>query len=137
VARALTAPSSDRRRFARLSPPFNSHWGRAWVRPGRDVRILNLSRGGAEVEATSRLLPGTIVEVQVTGPRACWLRPALIVRCEVSALVSDECVRYRAGLEFRAPLDAEAESNLLAAFRDPIGEPIDGYQVPAAGSWDT
>jgi len=107
------------------------------VRPGRDVRILNVSRGGAAVEANARLLPGSIVEVQVTGRHAGWIGSARVLRCSVSALMADTCVRYRAGLEFRVPLDDEAEARLLSACREAPGEGGDGYQLPQTGSCDT
>ena len=77
----------------------------ARLRHGLDVTVLNVSAGGALVEADARLLPGSTVELHVSAPGWQWSGPARVLRCHVSALVADNGVRYRAALGFERPFD--------------------------------
>ena len=65
--------------------------------------VVNLSRGGACVEAVSPLRPGHSVDIRLMLPDWQWHGEAHVLRCHVSALPHQEKVRYRAGLEFVAP----------------------------------
>jgi hypothetical protein len=76
----------------------------ARLRHGLDLMIVNMAEGGALVEAAARLLPGSNVELQLAAPGWRWLAPARVLRCQVSALVPEQGVRYRAALQFDRPL---------------------------------
>jgi hypothetical protein len=69
--------------------------------------VVNVSRGGACIEASSRILPGTPVEIQVALPDWNWKGEAQVLRCHVSALPRDQKVRYRAGLQFNTPIEGK------------------------------
>ena len=77
----------------------------ARLRRGLVIDVLNLSAGGALVEAEARLLPGTDVDLQLTAPGWRWFATARILRCHVSAVVIDHGVRYRAALRFQHCLE--------------------------------
>jgi hypothetical protein len=101
------------------------------VRPGREIGLLDLSAGGALIEAPTRLLPGTCVELQLAAPGWRWTVTARVLRCRVSALVPDQGVRYKAALMFERALDrleaAPRERHL--AYRFDTRAPA-GYAVP-------
>ena len=72
----------------------------ARLRPGRDVRVLDLSTGGALVEAASRLMPGAPIVLHLVGVRGHHTIRGTVLRCYVSALDPLTGVRYRAALVF-------------------------------------
>jgi len=97
----------ERRREPRLACDWLSG---ARLRPGHDLEVIDLSSGGALVEAPIRLLPGSRVEIVLAAPDWHWKVLAYVVRCEVWDL-SGHGARYRAGLRFgermeRPPLGA-------------------------------
>jgi hypothetical protein len=77
------------------------------MRPGREGLVVNLSQGGACIEASSRLLPGIPVQIQVALPDWQWTGEAQVLRCHVSALPREQKVRYRAGLQFSSPITGQ------------------------------
>lgn len=122
---------AERRRFRRIGEAEQCAAAGARLRPGRDVSIVNVCRGGACVEAASRVLPETRVELQVTVSTWRWAVGARVLRCHVSALVEDQGARYRAALEFERLMDADAEMQLHKALVEAGGEGKPrGYQVP-------
>ena len=103
------------------------------LRPGRDVLLLDLSARGASIEAPSRLLPGTHVELQLGAPGWHWMGRAHVLRCHVSALAPQAGIRYRAALHFDRHLDVpSADALALAAARADGESGPSGYLVPAA-----
>jgi len=90
------------------------HAGRtACVRPGRDVQVLDLSRGGALIEGRARFLPDSAVELRFNSPARSRPLRARVVRCYVSALESGT-VSYQAGVAFDEHLsqvEFESRSN--------------------------
>jgi hypothetical protein len=128
----------DRRHFARLPVADRRSTVRARVRPGREVRLIDLSRGGALVQATSRLLPGSQVELQVDVGPWHWRTTGLVTRSQVWALRVDDHVRYRAAVQFAHPMDGAAQCHIENELsRDVGGEDECGYQMPVAGSLDS
>jgi hypothetical protein len=108
----------------RRSSPRRSSAQCAWLiaarlRPGRDVQVLDLSSGGALVEAGVRLLPGAPVVLHLVGDGGAHTIRGIVLRCYVSAL--DRCagVRYRAALafdqSFRIPDDKGVTRSTTAA----------------------
>jgi len=121
----MTRPAEGERRAT-----ARAHSGECgWItiirlRPGRDATLIDLSEGGAQVEASSRMLPGTSVELLLGAEGWRRIVIATVLRCSVSALIPDQGVRYRAGLMFDTGLHLPALTN--------------GYEVPvlAAGESD-
>jgi hypothetical protein len=102
--RTAARDEAERRRFPRVVPTEGPEPAVARLRPGREVRIVNLSRGGACVEAVSPLHPGHPVDIRLMLPDWQWHGEAQVLRCHVSAIPHEQKVRYRAGLEFVSPV---------------------------------
>ncbi len=93
----------DRRLAPRICPDPGSRLAVARIRPGSEVRILDLSRFGVLVEGELRLLPGSLVEIQVNVDQSAERTRGRVERCHVSALGSGP-PQYRAALTFEPPL---------------------------------
>jgi hypothetical protein len=76
---------------------------RARVRPGREVTVLDLSSGGALIEADHRLLPGSLVELQLAGADGRLAVRGRVLRCSVSSLHPSR-ITYRAAVAFEREL---------------------------------
>lgn len=99
MARGLNG--KDRRHTCRV-PPECTPWTRlALLRPGQDVYLLNVSRGGALVQSDTRLLPGARTELQLRGVLRHTVR-GRIDRCRVVQL---DPVRYEGAIVFEKPLE--------------------------------
>lgn len=72
----------------------------ARLRAGRDIRLLDLSTGGALIEGAARLLPGASIVLHLIGPDRRHTLRATVHRCHVSALDRVTGIRYRAALVF-------------------------------------
>jgi hypothetical protein len=77
---------------------------RVRLRAGRELAVVDVSTTGALVEGTTRLLPGTHVEVHVTGPQGRVLVRGRVVRCAVWSVTAD-VIQYRGALAFSAPVE--------------------------------
>lgn len=90
----------------RRASPRRTHRECRWLvaarlRPGRDVRVLDLSSGGALVEGAVRLMPGApfvlhLMALDDVRHTIC----GTVLRCHVSGLDESAGVRYRAALGF-------------------------------------
>lgn len=90
----------------------------AKVRPGHHVTLIDLSSGGALLEAERRLLPGTAVELQIHAKdRQATLRGS-VVRCSV-VRVRPASVCYRGAIAFDRDLPWFADDG--------------GYVIPSRG----
>jgi hypothetical protein len=91
----------DRREVTRV-PPERTPWPReALLRPGQEVRLVNVSAGGALLESRTRMTPGLRTELQLFGD----LRRSIggrIARCHVAAL---DPVRYQGAIVFDGRLE--------------------------------
>lgn len=92
---------------------------RATLRPGCLVSVVDLSAGGALVEAPRPLRPGARVHLQVATARRTFAVAAHILRCAVWAVDPHHGVRYRGALRFDQPFDL---------LREPTTR--DGSEVP-------
>lgn len=88
---------NDRRGDTRFPLPERTE-ARATVRPGCSVELVDVSAGGALVEALRPLRPGARVHLQVTTPRRTFSIAAHVTRCLVWSLDPLDGVRYRAAL---------------------------------------
>ena len=127
----------ERRQFERVSVG-NDRRVRAVIRAGRDVRLVDLSRGGALVQAASRLLPGSQVELKLTAGEWRWSSPGAVCRCRVWLLPLGERVLYRAAVQFLQPMERGTQVQLLEALGRETGRGVghSGYGLPVAGSAD-
>jgi PilZ domain len=84
VATVLTAVG-ERRTSVRVKPDLGSSQAVALLRPGREVRLINISEGGALIESPTRLNPKAAAKLQLFG--AVRLRVSgRVQRCRVSSL---------------------------------------------------
>src|SRR5262245_25396492 len=72
----------------------------ARVRPGYRVAIVDVSAGGALIEAARPLRPGADVELQFERPDGRVRMAGTVVRCSVSALDANRGPTYRAAVAF-------------------------------------
>ena len=94
----MSSTDHDRRRTRRRGA--NDHGViTAKIRPGHHVTLIDLSTGGALLEGERRLLPGTVVELQIHAKdRQATLRGS-VVRCSV-VRVRPASVSYRGAIAF-------------------------------------
>jgi hypothetical protein len=78
-------------------PPEHTPWQPvALLRPGQEVRLINVSCGGALIESRRRMRPGARTELQLSGPPRCVVS-GRIDRCRVTHL---DPVRYEGVIVF-------------------------------------
>jgi hypothetical protein len=90
---------------------------KATLRPGCPIAIVNISRGGALVEGSQPLRPGTRVMLQIATPTGALGLSALVLRCGVRALSADDGVIYRGALRFDERRDWTREVSAIAGKR--------------------
>lgn len=125
--------SEERRRSPRRTKRDGLWFTAARVRPGRDVDVMDVSRGGALVETASRLLPGSRVELHLIADPHRTVIHGRVVRCHVAALEPSGGIRYRGAVAFEhdlvvpgAPVAAIEYCLPVAADDDtaPAGQPL-------------
>ena len=84
---------SSRRRGVQDHGVISAH-----VRPGHSAALLNLSAGGALVDTEHRLLPGSIVDLQMRTKSDRISMRGRVVRCAVVRLRPAVC--YRGAIAF-------------------------------------
>lgn len=94
----------ERRRTPRRVPGVAEPIAGMRVRTAGALAVLNVSDGGALVEGTGRLLPGTHIDVHVMTPEGRLLVRSRVVRAAVAHVASD-MVRYQSGLMFDRVID--------------------------------
>ena len=108
--------TQERRRTKRRGA--GEHGATGKIRPGHQVQVIDLSSGGALVEADRRMLPGSAVELQLQAlDRQATMRGS-VLRCSV-VRVRPASVSYRGAIVF---------DRQLAWFGD-----APGYDVPFGG----
>ena len=83
---ATGADGADLRDAPRLSPEQLAREVRVTIRGAADAKAINVSETGVLAETTSRLRPGTVVEVIITFDGVRRLLRATIVRSTVHSL---------------------------------------------------
>ncbi len=110
---------ADRRHGARWVPVATDPVSRVRLRLGRELSVIDVSTSGALVQGTTRLLPGTNVDVHVTASRGRVLVRARVVRCAVWEVTAD-AVQYRGALAFSVPVELQPmDPALLPVLTDP------------------
>ena len=94
--RSLSGMKEERRREARVA----GRGVRARVRPGHHLVVLDVSTGGALVEAACQLRPGSRIEVHLENEDRRDLIGARVTRCAVAAIDPHTGITYRAALCF-------------------------------------
>jgi hypothetical protein len=89
----------ERRTAARRTPAPDETLARLRLRTGRELAVVDIGDAGALVESTTRLLPGTHVEVHVVTREGRTLVRSRVTRAWVFAVAAD-ILQYRAALVF-------------------------------------
>ena len=113
----MTSKQPERRR-ARRGGAQEHAIVKARIRPGHEVTLIDLSSGGALVEANRRLLPGSAVELQIHAEDRQATMRGCVVRCNV-VQVRPASMCYRGAIAFE---------RCLPWFTDATG-----YDVPVRG----
>ena len=95
----MTCLTSERRANRRRGRVQEHGIVRARVRPGHVVTLIDVSAGGALVDADHRLLPGSCVELQVESENRSASVRGRVVRCAV-VRVRPDAVSYRGAIAF-------------------------------------
>lgn len=90
---------SERRRADRIESAA-CPWARVRLRTGHEISLVNVSGGGALVETSARLLPGTAIVLHVVADAGTMAVRARVTRCSVCAIDKTAGVRYRGALAF-------------------------------------
>ena len=94
----------DRRAFLRHRQEA-LHWVRlARLQFGQRVSLVDLSSGGARLEAPFALGPNSVAALELVGAGLETVVPFRVLRCEVGALTADGLI-YRGACEFMRQLD--------------------------------
>ena len=91
-------PPQDRRKHVRVAGNHVMPLHRLRLRTGHQVRILDLSRGGASVETEARLAPGSPLQVVVTWGKSSHPAESTVVYARVIRIHPTLGTRYRIGL---------------------------------------
>ncbi|MBA3886066.1 MAG: PilZ domain-containing protein [Acidobacteria bacterium] len=123
----------DRRRDARVIQGSRAEV-RATLRPGCPVQLVDLSAGGALVEAERPLRPGARVLLHIVSPHQAVAVSALILRCAVWAVDPETGARYRGALRFDQPCElsralATRDGSMVPGHAD-TGPPVAGKPLP-------
>jgi len=70
------------------------------LRTGTTLDVIDMSAGGALVETSARLEPGTNLAIRALSTRTGVVHRATVIHCRVWSLDSRSGIRFRAGLRF-------------------------------------
>lgn len=96
---AMNGQLVERRRAPRSTRAAEHGIVGARIRPGYAAVVLDVSAGGAFIETSRRLLPGSAIDLLVDGADRGAVLRGRVLRCFVASVASD-MVRYRAALAF-------------------------------------
>jgi len=112
LVRADVAPEiddpADRRVHPRLTLAELDWLNTVRLKYGPVVSLIDLSPGGAQIETSSRLQPGAVVVVQISGPDGEVAMPSNVLRCHVSQVTPYPM--YRSALAFKRAFDPPQRS---------------------------
>ena len=117
----------ERRAAVRRTPDASETLASMRLRTGRELAVVDIGDGGALVEGTARLLPGTHVEVHVVTRDGRTLIRGRITRAWVFA-VTAESLRYRAAVAFERHVNTAP--NRVVATPDGAPSGPDGQRLP-------
>ena len=109
----------ERRASPRRVPEASETLASIRLRTGRELAVVDIGDGGALVDGSARLLPGTHVEVHVVTREGRTLVRSRITRASVFAVAAD-ALRYRAALAFDTRVNT-APSRVVATPSSPAG----------------
>lgn len=121
----------DRRRAVRRVPPPTDPLSCARLRTGPELSVVEISDFGALVRTSTRLLPGTHVDVHLVTSAGRVLRRARVARAAVWALEA-AAIAYQVALAFDITVDSSAR-RVGATRGEEFATRPRGEELPAAG----
>ena len=124
----------DRRSKVRLSAEDASWLRGARLKYGSDVRVIDVSTGGIQIEAEGAApSPRANVVFELSGPKGMILAPARVVRSKVTR--SGTYPKYQAAYEFKRPIsiDTLAAVSQERATPQPAGSATSPAASPRVG----
>jgi len=103
--------ASDRRGHPRIRPDGANQLA-ASLASGSDVRLIDLSKGGAQFECDRRFLPNATVSLRLLSKDGQHLVTGRVVRSRIIRLASGG-LGYLIGVAFNAPLQTELEGEVV------------------------
>jgi hypothetical protein len=119
---ALDVDPADRRLHPRLTLSDLEWLHTVRLKYGPVVSVIDLSSGGAQIETASRLHPGAVVVVQISGTDGDVAVPSTVMRSQVSRVAP--YTMYRSALSFKRTIDPPRRSHDRAVdgFANLVGE---------------
>ena len=105
---------TDRRADARF-PPSAREPTRATLRPGCSVMLVNLSAGGALLQAARPFRPGARVHLQLVTTQNTTVLAANVLRCVVWSLDQVASATYRGAVKFEQRCESVLETEASTA----------------------
>jgi hypothetical protein len=110
-------PIFNRREHQRLTPRELAWLNLVRLKYGPAVSLLDLSAGGAQIEASGlRLNPGATVVIEIAGRDYEFAVPSQVLRSHVSSIFPH--ITYRGALEFKRPIELPEKSAPAASESD-------------------
>ncbi len=133
----MDQPLTNRRTDPRFNWP-HAIVTRATLRPGCEVRVIDLSAGGALVQAAKPLRPGAKVHFQLVTADRAWALVGRVLRCAVWLVDPHAGVTYRGALQFEERCESLWEQQTRDGSEVPggrtLGEDRIGNGVPPTGA---
>jgi hypothetical protein len=86
VAGGLIEAVGERRANQRALPTAAGWTSKAILRPGHEITLVNVAKGGVLIQTRTRVLPGKRVDVQLLGDRGRQAVAGKVVRCRLLGL---------------------------------------------------
>ena len=109
-------------------PDADEPLARTRLRAGPELEVVDIADGGVRATTTSRLLPGTHVDVHVVTRVGRVLQRARVARASVT-FVNAERLVYEVAFCFDAPIDSAPARVATTPWR-PDGAPTPGNAIP-------
>lgn len=122
---------ADRRQFRRLRPDELSHLG-ARLTSGAEIKLIDLSRGGAQFECDRRFLPNSTISLRLVTTDSAFVVNGRVVRSRIVRLAKGG-LGYNVAVAFNETLqDLIAESDDVPAAPPTPMPPVTSLPVDAS-----
>lgn len=101
---ASERPPHERRQYSRRRDDQLDWIRTVRLRSAGAVSLVDLSAGGALIDADVPLRPGAVLSLEIVGRGIETVVPVHVLRCHVAALMADSA-RFRGACEFTQPLE--------------------------------
>lgn len=129
-----TPTGAERRRFVRVQPDGANALA-ARLASGAEVRLIDLSRGGAQFECDRRFLPNATVSLRLVTKDDVVVVSGRVVRSRIVRLAAGG-LGYVVAVAFNEVLPGAIEGSAASAQRPPDAQATPAATAPAAAAGD-